>query len=91
MPLATTYSLAPTKVTKLLNCEADCLFDSVKMPREKDFAWTYCEKIPGSTKLLCKFCREHGSGGIYRFKFHIAKIHGHEIIPCKAIPEDVRH
>ena len=61
------------------------------MPREKDFAWAYCEKIPGSTKLLCKFCREHCSGGIYRFKFHIAKLPGHDISPCKAIPEDVRH
>ena len=61
------------------------------MPREKDFAWAYCENIPRSTKLLCKFCREHCSGGIYRFKFHIAKLPGHYISPYKAIPEDVRH
>lgn len=60
------------------------------MPREKDFAWAYCEKVPGSTKILCKFCREQYSGGIFRFKFHIAKIAGHDIGPCKGVPEDVR-
>jgi len=61
------------------------------MPREKDFAWAYCEKIPGSFKLLCKFCKEPCSGGIYRFKFHLAQIPGHDIGLCSSVPLDVKH
>ena len=63
----------------------------VKMPREKDFAWAYCDKIPGKTKLLCKFCKEECSGGIYRFKFHLAQMPGHDIGICKKVEQDVKH
>lgn len=61
------------------------------MPREKDFAWAYCDKIPGSIKLLCKFCQDECSGGIFRFKYHLAQILGHDIGPCKKVPVDVKH
>ena len=61
------------------------------MPREKDFAWAYCEKIPGSIKLLCKFCKDQCSGGILRFKYHLACIPGHDIGPCRSVPIDVKH
>ena len=27
------------------------------MPREKDFAWAYYEKVPGSAKVLSRFCK----------------------------------
>jgi hypothetical protein len=64
---------------------------AVKMPREKDFAWAYCKKIPGSIKILCKFCKEECSGGIYRFKYHFAQIPSPDIGLCKGVPQDVKH
>ena len=61
------------------------------MPREKDFAWAYCDKIPGNPKLLCKFCKAECSGGIYRFKYHLAQILGHDIGLCNKVDENVKH
>eukprot|EP00253_Pinus_taeda_P032254 PITA_32254 len=61
------------------------------MLREKDFAWAYCDKIPGDPKLLCKFCKEKCSGGIYRFKFHLAQIPGHDIGLCNKVDDNVKH
>ena len=61
------------------------------MPREKDFAWAYCDKIPRKSKLLCKFYKEECSGGIYRFKFHLAHMLGHDIGICKKVDQDVKH
>jgi hypothetical protein len=53
------------------------------MPK-KDEAWIYTEEFPGRTKYQtkCCFCKEINSGGIYRFKYHIAGIPGHDITPC---------
>ena len=61
------------------------------MPREKDFAWAYCDKIPGDPKLLCKFCKAKCSGGIYRFMYHLAQIPGLEIGLCNKVDQDVKH
>eukprot|EP00253_Pinus_taeda_P013226 PITA_13226 len=61
------------------------------MPREKDFAWAYCDKIPGKAMLLCKFCQKECSGGIYRFKFHLAKIPGHDISLCGKVDDNVKY
>eukprot|EP00253_Pinus_taeda_P017474 PITA_17474 len=61
------------------------------MSREKDFAWAYCDKILGDPKLLCKFCKAKCSGGIYRFKYHLAQIPGHDIVLFKNIDENVKH
>jgi len=61
------------------------------MPREKDFAWAYCDKIPGKALLLCKFCKKECSGGIYRFKFHLAKIPGHDIGICTKVDDNVQY
>jgi len=61
------------------------------MPREKDFAWAYCDKIPGDPMLLCRFCKTKCSGGIYRFKFHLAQIPGHDIGLCNKVDDNVKH
>ena len=58
---------------------------------EKDFAWAYCDKIPGEPRLLCKFCKTKYSGGIYRFKFHLAQIPGHDIGLCSKVDDNVKH
>ena len=61
------------------------------MPREKDFAWDNCDKILGDPKLLCKFCKVKCSGGIYRFKYHLAQILDHDIGLCKNIDKNFKH
>eukprot|EP00253_Pinus_taeda_P002338 PITA_02338 len=61
------------------------------MPREKDFAWAYCDKILEDPKLLCKFCKKECSGGIYRFKFHLAQIPGHDIGLCSKVDDNVKY
>lgn len=61
------------------------------MPREKDFAYAYCDKMPGNPKLLCKFCKAKCSGGIYRFKYHLAQILDHDIGLCKDVDENVNY
>jgi len=61
------------------------------MPREMDFAWAYCDKISGKSKLLCKFCKKECSGGIYRFKFHLAQIPGHDIGLCSKVDDNVKY
>ena len=60
------------------------------MPKE-DFAWAYCEKISGSVKLLCKFCKDECRGGIFRFKYHLVQIPIYDIVPCKKVDQDVKH
>ena len=61
------------------------------MLREKNFAWAYSDKIPGNPKLLCKFCKKECSGGIYRFKFHLAQIPGHDIGLCSEVDDNVKY
>ena len=61
------------------------------MSREKDFAWAYYDKIPGDPRLLCKFCKTKCSEGIYRFKFHLAQIPGHDIGLCRNVDDNVKH
>eukprot|EP00253_Pinus_taeda_P032981 PITA_32981 len=61
------------------------------MPREKDFAWAYCDKILGDPKLICKFCKVKCSGGIYRLKYHLAQILGHDRVLCNKVDKNVKH
>ena len=52
---------------------------------KKDECWKYNEEFPGRTKYQtkCIFCKEKiTSGGIYRLKFHIAGIPGHDVTVC---------
>ncbi|GLJ45394.1 hypothetical protein SUGI_0955760 [Cryptomeria japonica] len=61
------------------------------MPRQKDFAWTHCTTVPGSTKVKCNWCLEEISGGIYRFKWHLSKERGNNTAICKACPTNVSY
>ncbi|XP_057818128.2 uncharacterized protein LOC131031112 [Cryptomeria japonica] len=61
------------------------------MPSQKDFAWTHCTTIPGSTKIKCNWCLEEISGGIYCFKWHLSKERGNNTVICKACPLDVSY
>jgi len=52
---------------------------------KKDECWKYNEEFPGRTKYQtkCMFCKEKiTSEGIYRLKFHIAAIPGHDVTVC---------
>ena len=46
--------------------------------------WKYTKEFPGRNKfqMKCMFCKEINSGGIYRFKYQIAAIPGHDITIC---------
>ncbi|XP_059070975.1 uncharacterized protein LOC131031585 [Cryptomeria japonica] len=61
------------------------------MPRQKDFAWTHCTAVPGSTKVKCNWSLEEISGGIYRFEWHLSKERGNNTVICKACPADVSY
>ncbi|GLJ18015.1 hypothetical protein SUGI_0317580 [Cryptomeria japonica] len=61
------------------------------MPRQKDFAWTHCTTIPGSTKVKCNWCQDEIGGGIYRFKWHLSKERGNNTEICKKCPADVSY
>ncbi|GLJ45095.1 hypothetical protein SUGI_0949300 [Cryptomeria japonica] len=61
------------------------------MPRQKDFAWTHCTAVPGSTKVKCNWCLEDISGGIYRFKWHLSKEQGNNTEIRKKCPADVSY
>lgn len=41
------------------------------MPHYKDFAWTHCIPITGSTKIKCNWHQSEISGEIYHFKYHL--------------------
>ena len=52
---------------------------------KKDECWKYNEEFPGRTKYQTKymFCKgKITSGGIYKLKYHIAAIPGHDVTIC---------
>ena len=52
---------------------------------KKDECWKYNEEFPERNKFQtkCIFCKEKiTSGGIYRLKYHIAAILGHDVTIC---------
>ncbi|XP_057835919.2 uncharacterized protein LOC131046251 [Cryptomeria japonica] len=57
---------------------------SSRPPIRKDPAWKFHEDFPrqrkGQTK--CMFCKTIFHGGIYRLKYHIACVCGHDADPC---------
>ncbi|XP_057872600.2 uncharacterized protein LOC131078829 isoform X2 [Cryptomeria japonica] len=62
-------------------------------PIRKDPAWKYHEDFPGQGKgqTKCTFCKTIFHGGIYRLKYHIVGVRGHDAKPClKALSEAVR-
>jgi hypothetical protein len=63
------------------------------MPRALDPMWEYGEPEEGSNRqaLTCKLCKTHIKGGVYRLKYHLAKISGYDVGPCgKVTPEIMR-
>ena len=54
------------------------------MPRKLDPFWEYV--VPDApndrVNLSCKLCGHPMSRGVYRLKFHLAKIPGHDVEPC---------
>ncbi|CAN1146832.1 hypothetical protein LINPERHAP2_LOCUS15510, partial [Linum perenne] len=56
----------------------------------KDPGWEYATDIEGdSKKTKCKFCSKVFSGGIFRFKHHLARTK-ENVEPCLSVPDDVR-
>ncbi|CAN1185292.1 hypothetical protein LINPERHAP2_LOCUS37467 [Linum perenne] len=56
----------------------------------KDPGWEYATDIDGdSKKTKCKFCSKVFSGGIFRFKHHLARTK-ENVEPCLSVPDDVR-
>ncbi|CAN1791649.1 hypothetical protein LINPERHAP1_LOCUS19409 [Linum perenne] len=56
----------------------------------KDPGWEYATDLDGdSKKTKCKFCSKVLSGGIFRFKHHLARTK-ENVEPCLSVPDDVR-
>ncbi|CAN0906378.1 hypothetical protein LINGRAHAP2_LOCUS24214 [Linum grandiflorum] len=56
----------------------------------RDPGWEYATDVDGnSKKTKCKFCSKVFSGGIFRFKHHIAKTK-ENVEPCLSVPDDVK-
>ncbi|CAN1153533.1 hypothetical protein LINPERHAP2_LOCUS19461 [Linum perenne] len=56
----------------------------------RDPGWEYATDIDGdSKKTKCKFCSKVLSGGIFRFKHHLARTK-ENVEPCLSVPDDVR-
>ena len=52
--------------------------------------WQYGIDVDKNSKRVqCKFCQKIISGGIYRFKHHVACTQK-DVEPCQQVPEDVK-
>ena len=63
------------------------------MPRKLDPFWEFGDPDGGFDRLhlTCKLCGQHMAGGVYRLKYHLAQIPGHEVGPCTNYnPEIIR-
>jgi hypothetical protein len=58
----------------------------------KDECWKYTIDFPGRgrNQTKCLFCKVINSGGINRFKYHVAGIRGHDTEPCKDAPPEAK-
>ena len=54
------------------------------MPRKLDPFWDYgVPNAPNDRQnLTCKLCGKEIRGGVYRLKYHLAQIPGHDVGPC---------
>jgi hypothetical protein len=61
------------------------------MPRALDPMWEYGDPEEGTNRnsLFCKLCRTRITGGVYRLKYHLAKIPGHDVGPCKNVSPEI--
>ncbi|XP_059063338.1 uncharacterized protein LOC131856089 [Cryptomeria japonica] len=66
---------------------------SSRPPIRKDPAWKFHEDFPGQKKgqTKCFFCKTIFHGGIYRLKYHIVGVRGHDADQCiEATNEAIR-
>ncbi|PNY00867.1 DNA binding protein, partial [Trifolium pratense] len=55
-----------------------------------DVGWQHGIAVDGkASKVKCNYCNEEYSGGVFRFKHHLAGTHKY-VAPCRAVPNDVR-
>jgi hypothetical protein len=55
-----------------------------------DVGWQHGIDVDkNSRKVLCKYCQKIISGGIFRFKQHLACIRK-DVEPCQQVPENVK-
>jgi hypothetical protein len=61
------------------------------MPRALDTLWEYGDPEEGTNRnsLFCKLCRTHITGGVYRLKYHLAKISGNDVGPCSNVSAEI--
>jgi len=61
------------------------------MPMALDPLWEYGEPENGTNRnnLNCKLCGLHMIGGVYRLKYHLAKISGHDVGPCSNVSPEI--
>ncbi|PWA77576.1 hypothetical protein CTI12_AA222010 [Artemisia annua] len=53
-----------------------------------DVAWDYGVEI-GYRRVKCKFCNEECTGGMFRFKNHLARTH-QNVTACTNVPKEVK-
>ena len=59
------------------------------MGRKRDQFWDYAEQgLDGRFK--CNFCHGDFPGGATRIKAHLARVSGHDIVACVAVPQEVQ-
>ncbi|PKA46133.1 hypothetical protein AXF42_Ash015424 [Apostasia shenzhenica] len=61
------------------------------MVREKDTCWEQCVLVNATRqKVQCNYCHGKFSEGVYRMKFHLAKVKNKDIVPCTKVSDHVR-
>jgi hypothetical protein len=75
--------------------QASAVRPSVPKPKNapgnrSDPSWKYGVSVDGRTlKIKCKFCERTITGGVYRFKHHLAGTN-RNVIVCKAVTDEVK-
>ena len=61
------------------------------MPRALDPMWEYGEPEEGTNRqsLTCKLCKTRIKGGVYRLKYHLAKISGFDVGLCSNVTPEI--
>uniref|UniRef100_A0A5K0ZHH5 BED-type domain-containing protein n=2 Tax=Nymphaea colorata TaxID=210225 RepID=A0A5K0ZHH5_9MAGN len=59
------------------------------MHKGKDIFWRHAQ-LKEDGKLACNFCGEQYTGGITRFKYHLAGLLCHDVAICHQVPDNVK-
>nr|GEV17807.1 SCAN domain-containing protein [Tanacetum cinerariifolium]GEV20950.1 SCAN domain-containing protein [Tanacetum cinerariifolium] len=78
--VSTPSSFAPSASSKRMRSNA--------AGARTDVAWEYGLDL-GLRRVKCKFCEEEFTGGLFRFKHHLARTH-QNVRACTCVPEDVK-